>query len=133
MFANGSGQRATGNGADNFSGYVPRTGSWGISLTRQKYNLRMNWNYRGRQRRALVASSTSIEPGNSNWGSKRMNIDVMGEYYFWKRFAVFANLRNLHDAAEDFEIAGPSTPEHAQFDRRIEYGSLWTFGVKGTF
>ena len=132
VFANGSWQRALGDESANFAGYIPKSGSWGISLTRKKYNVRVNWNYRGRQRRAAV-TGVGIEPGTFNWGSKRLYIDVLGEYYFWKRFAVFANLRNVGAASEDTEIHGPSTPPHAQFRQRIEYASLWTFGVKGTF
>ena len=132
VFANGSWQRALGDESANFAGYIPKSGSWGISLTRKKYNVRVNWNYRGRQRRAAV-TGVGIEPGTFNWGSKRLYLDVLGEYYFWKRFAVFANLRNVGAASEDTEIHGPSTPPHAQFRQRIEYASLWTFGVKGTF
>jgi hypothetical protein len=36
-------------------------------------------------------------------------------------------------ATEDIEILGPSTPAHAQFRQRIDYASLWTIGLKGTF
>ena len=133
VFANATTQRATGNATANFSGYVPRAGNWGISLTREKYSVRTNWNYRGRQRRDEVANGSSIEPGTYNWGSKRLSVDVIGEYYFRKRFAVFANLRNVTDATFDTKIYGPSTPAHAKFRQRIDYGSLWTFGVKGTF
>ena len=133
VFANGSGIRATGTGAENFAGYIPRSGSWGISLTRERYNVRMHWNYRGRQRRNAVAAGGSIEPGTYNWGSKRLYIDLLGEYNVSKRFALFANLRNLNDATEDLEIAGPSTPAHAQFRQRIDFASLWTFGLRGRF
>ena len=132
VFANGSAQRALGDASSNFAGYIPRSGSWGISLTRQKYNVRVNWNYRGRQRRAAVTGA-GLEPGTFNWGSKRLYIDVLGEYYLWKRFALFGNLRNAGDATEDTEIRGPSTPAHAQFRQRIDYASLWTFGIKGTW
>ena len=75
----------------------------------------------------------SIAPNTYNWGTKRLYIDVLGEYYFYKRFAVFANLRNIGDATEDFEIYNPLTPEHAQFRQREDFGALWTFGLKGTF
>ena len=85
-----------------------------------------------RQRRAAI-TGVGIEPGTFNYGSKRLYVDVLGEYYFWKRVAVFVNLRNVGDATEDTEILGPSTPEHAQFRQRIDYASLWTIGVKGTF
>ena len=42
VFANASAIRATGEGAANFAGFIPRSGSWGWSLTRPKYVLRMN-------------------------------------------------------------------------------------------
>jgi iron complex outermembrane receptor protein len=132
VFANASALRATGEASSNFAGYVPRSGSWGVSLNRPKYNLRVNWNYRGRSRRNLV-TGRSIEDSTFNWDSKRLYVDVSAEYSFHRRFAVFVNLRNIRDAADDVEIAGPSTPPHAQFRAREEYGSLWTIGVKGTF
>ncbi|MEO6244451.1 MAG: carboxypeptidase regulatory-like domain-containing protein [Opitutaceae bacterium] len=132
VFANGSAQRATGAAAANFAGYIPRTGSWGVSLSREKYNLRLNWNYLGRQRRGLV-TGRSIEPNTFTWGSKRSYIDLTGEYSLSKHLAVFANLRNINDPTDDTKIAGPNTPAIAQFRQRAEFGSLWTFGVKGTF
>jgi TonB-dependent receptor len=137
VFANASAQRVTGDAiaTANFAGYIPRSGSWGVSLTRPGYNLRLNWNYRGRQRRAVVNANpaASIEPGTYNWGSKRLYLDVSGEYSLTRRLALFTNLRNLNDATEDTEISGPSTPAHAQFRSRLDFGSLWTFGLKGTF
>ncbi|MDP3069430.1 MAG: carboxypeptidase regulatory-like domain-containing protein [Opitutaceae bacterium] len=135
VFANASAQRVTGDSVAtaNFSGYIPRSGSWGVSLTRPGYNVRVNWNYRGRQRRGIVATGASIEPGTYNWGSKRLYIDVSAEYALTRRIAFFTNLRNINDATEDSEIHGPSTPAHAQFRSRLDFGSLWTFGLKGTF
>jgi TonB-dependent receptor len=135
VFANASAQRVTGDATAtaNFAGYIPRSGSWGISLTRPEYNVRINWNYRGRQRRAIVAAGPSIEPGTYNWGSKRLYIDVSAEYSLTRRLALFTNLRNINDATEDTEIHGPTTPAHAQFRSRLDFGSLWTFGLRGTF
>ncbi|MDO8540536.1 MAG: TonB-dependent receptor [Opitutaceae bacterium] len=132
VFANASSQRAIGDASANFAGYIPRSASWGVSLTRQKFNVRTNWNYRGRQRRAAV-NGTGIEPGTFQWGSKRLYVDVLGEYQFRKGWAVYANLRNVGDATEDIQIFGPSTPAHAQFRQRIDYASLWTFGIRATF
>ena len=132
LFANGSAQRATGDGATNFTGYIPRTGSWGLSLSRENYNVRLNWNYLGRQRRGVV-TGRSIEAGTYNWGSKRSYIDVTGEYSLTRRLALFANLRNVNDPTDDAEIHGPTTPAAAQFRQRAEFGSLWTVGLKGTF
>ena len=131
-FANASVQRATGAAAQNFAGYVPRTFNWGLSLTRVKYNLRVNWNYRGRQRGNAV-TGTGIEPGTYNWGNKKLSADVQAEYHLRKSVTVFVNLRNVNNGTEDNEIAGPSTPSHAQFRQREDFGSLWTVGFKGAF
>jgi hypothetical protein len=132
VFANGSAQRVIGDAATNFNGYIPRTGSWGISLSREKYNVRMNWNYVGRQRRGAV-TGRSIEPGTYTWGSKKSYIDLTAEYSLTRRLALFANLRNVNDPTDDVEIHGPTTPDDAQFRQRAEFGSLWTVGLKGTF
>ena len=132
VFANASAQRLLGDETASLAGFISRSGSWGVSLTRQKYNVRVNWNYRGRQRNAPV-TGVGIEPGTFNYSSKRLYVDVLGEYYFWQRVGFFVNLRNVGDATEDTEILGPSTPAHAQFRQRIDYASLWTIGIKGTF
>jgi outer membrane receptor for ferrienterochelin and colicin len=132
VFANASTLRATGDDTADFAGYVPRSYNWGISLSRQTFNVRANWNYRGSNRQAEV-TGRSIESGTFTWGSKQLFLDIQAEYYLRKRFAVFANLRNVGDATNDTQIYGPSTPEHAQFRQRTTYGSLWSFGVKGSF
>jgi iron complex outermembrane receptor protein len=132
VFANASALRATGDDTADFAGYVPRSYNWGISLSRQKYNLRANWNYRGRNRQGEI-TGRSIEPGTFTWGSKQLFLDIQAEYYLRRGFGVFANLRNVGDATNDTQIFGPSTPEHAQFRQRTTYGSLWSFGVKGSF
>ena len=132
VFANASSQRLLGDDKSDFAGFIPRSASWGISLTRQKFNVRTNWNYRGRQRNAAVTGA-GIEPGTFNYASKRLYVDVLGEYYLWKRVGVFVNFRNITDAYTDTEILGPHTPEHAQFRQRIDYAALWTIGVKGTW
>ncbi|MBI5768671.1 MAG: carboxypeptidase regulatory-like domain-containing protein [Verrucomicrobia bacterium] len=133
VFANASAQRVTGDDTAGFAGYIPRSGSWGVSLTRPKFNVRVNWNYRGRTRNAQIAQSVSVGPGTFNWSSSRLYMDVLGEYNFYRRLSLFANLRNFKDATEDIEIAGPLTPSHAQFRQRIDYAALWTIGVKGTW
>ncbi|MCX6953301.1 MAG: TonB-dependent receptor [Verrucomicrobia bacterium] len=134
VFVNGASQRMLGpQGSGNFPGFVPRTASWGVSLTRERYTVRANWNYRSLQRRAAIAAGGSIEPGTYTWWSKRLYLDLNGELNLSRRFALFASIRNLADAPDDIKVFGPSTPAVARFRERIEYGSLWSFGLKGTF
>lgn len=134
VFANLSSQRA--KGTDNMQDMNPLVVNWGISLNRQKWNIRINENYRGIQRRGVVASTATngIEPGTYNYRPKRLYIDVSGEYYISRKFGLFASIRNLNGATEDTKIYGPNTPAFAKFRQRDDYGgSLWTAGIKGTF
>ena len=94
--------------------------------------IRINENYRGIQRRAVVTGA-SIEPGTFNWTSKRLYMDVVGEINLRRGMALFYNFRNIGDATEDVKIYGPNTPAVARFRQRTDYASLWTVGLKGTF
>ncbi len=132
VFANGAVQRFTGTETDNFANFIPRTATWGVSLSRENYSLKINWNYKGRHRRAAIAGA-SIEPGTYAWGSKRLFVDVIGEHKLTRHLALFGNIRNLGDTPEDFSREGPNTPDVAKFRQRDRYGALWIFGVKGTF
>jgi TonB-dependent receptor len=132
VFANGTMQRGTGDLVDNFSGFIPKTASWGVSLNRENYSLKVNWNYKSRHRRGAI-TGPSIPPGTYVFGSKRLFIDLSGEYRLTERLALFGNIRNLHDTPEDFARDGPGIPDVAKFRQRDRYGALWIFGVKGTF
>ena len=46
---------------------------------------------------------------------------------------VVVTLRNIGDVPNEDAAEGPSTPGHAKLRLRERYGSLWTFGIKGTF
>jgi TonB-dependent receptor len=133
VFANGSAQRATGQAADNFAGYLPRTANWGVSLTRPRFALRLKWNWHDRARRGLVAAARGIEASTYNWRGARTLFDVSGDYVLSRRFTLFFNLSNLRDEPVINEVSGPSTPNYAAIQQYQRWGSLWTFGVKGTF
>lgn len=132
VFANGAVQRFTGAEADSFANFIPKTASWGVSLNRERYSVKVNWNYKSKHRRAAVTGA-SIEPGTFAWGSKRLFVDVIADVKLTRRITLFGNVRNLRDTPEDFYREGPSTPEVAQFRQRDRYGALWILGVKGTF
>ena len=132
VFANATSQRVTGDDTVAFAGFIPRSMNWGVSLTRPRYNVRVNWNYRGTSRNNVVTGA-SIEPGTFNWNSKRLYVDVVGEITLKRSIALFYNFRNIGDATEDVKIYGPSTPAVARFRQRVDYAALWTIGIKGTF
>jgi TonB-dependent receptor len=132
VFANASAQRAIGNSAANFSGFVPRSGSWGISLSRPKYNVKFNWNYRSPARLGAV-TGRGIEAGTFEWRSKKLLRDIYADYFFRRNIAAFMSLRNVGSAPEDVKRYGPNTPLVARFRQRQDYGAAWIFGLRGTF
>jgi TonB-dependent receptor len=133
VFANGAVQRMTGpDAAVSFSGFIPKTAAWGVSLNRPSYSLKVNWNYKSRHRRAAI-NGASIPPGTYVFGSKRLFVDIIGEYALTQHVALFASIRNLGDTPEDFSRDGPGMPDVAKFRQRDRYGALWMFGVKSTF
>ena len=133
VFANASVQRAVGAAAAEFSGFVPRSGSWGVSLARPGYTVRLNWNYRSRARQAQIAAGRGILENTYDWGNEFLTLDASAEYQLFKRVNLFATVRNLTNAPQDRETANPSTPAHARLRQTNDYDSLWTVGVKSSF
>jgi hypothetical protein len=131
FWANVSSQRAK-NSFDFLQDMNPFTCNWGLSLTRGKFNIRINENYRGIQRRNAVTGA-SLEPGTYNYRPKRLYYDITGEYYFRRSLGFFFALRNVGDAAEDQKVYGPDTPRFARFRQHDDYAALWTAGIKGSF
>jgi outer membrane cobalamin receptor len=135
VFANASAQRASGDASGNFSGYEPRSASWGASLTRPKYVVRLNYTSTSPVRRGGATTvQPGIEPGTFTWSTRVLLVDAIAEYRIGAHLAIFANLRNLMNETSSTEIYGPNTPPHARFrQENASFGSLWTFGVKGSF
>jgi iron complex outermembrane recepter protein len=133
VFANGSTLRALGDASSNFAGYAPRTANWGVSLARERFNVKLNWNYRSRLRQAKVADGRSIDPATYNWSSSRLYLNLAADIRLTRSWMLFANLRNLTAVLEDTEIANPSTPAHAQLRSRSDFGSLWSIGAKASY
>ncbi len=134
VFGNATAVRATGQSASQFTGLTPRVMSAGISLSRAKFNVKTNWNYRSLQRGAAI-NGQGIEAGTYNWTPPLRFLDVQGEYMLGTHFALFATLRNLRNTPTTMvQRYGPNTPGYARLFQRTEDGaSLWTVGVKGGF
>ena len=133
IFGNVSTQRRTGAlvGNSGFN-FFPRSGSWGVSLTRERFSIRGNWNYRSARQGAAVAGA-GLPTDNFTWVPRRVTLDAQAEYTLGKRYAVFASMRNLTAEPEETQIYNALTPASARFRNQIDYGSLWTIGIKGTF
>lgn len=135
VFANMTSMRAIGaeDARLNFRDFIPRVYSGGFRVMRDKWEFRLNGNYRGGARREKIAAGRSRDNQTFAWGSKRMYVDVSGSYRVMKNLSLFFSLRNVGNATQDFQVYGPSTPEVARFNQREDFGSVWTFGMKGGF
>lgn len=120
-----------GSALADFSSFTRKTQNWGISLDRPKYNVRLNWNYRGRIRQAVVGGTA--EPGTYAYINPRLTLDADVEYRFSRRIGIFAGARNLTAEPFIYERYGPNTPAHARRHQRSDYGIAISAGVKGSF
>lgn len=132
VFGNAAVQRSIGEASANFNGYIPRRLNGGLALVRERFSLRVNFSHQSKNRLGEITGA-SIGPGTFNWRSSQTFQDVLGEYALTKRFGLYFTLRNIKDTPDQREVEGPLTPQVAQFRSREQGGSLWTFGVKGTF
>jgi TonB-dependent receptor len=123
--------RLQGNTLSDFSAFIRKTQNWGVSLDRPKYNVRLNWNYRGRQRQGAVGGTA--EPGTFAYMAPRLTLDVDAEYRFNRRIGVFVGGRNVTGVPFIIERYGTNTPPYARRHQRDDYGVALSAGVKGTF
>lgn len=132
IFANSTMLHLEGASTADFSGFVRKSTNWGVSLSRPRYTLKLNWNYRGRQRLGAV-TGVNVPAGTYQFRSPRLALDFSAEVRVTKRIALFANLRNLTDAPWVTEVYGPATPAYARGTGWDLFGPQGIFGVKGSF
>ncbi len=135
VFGNFSAQRATGDGdnASNFSGFIPRSANWGVTLARPKFTLRARWNYESRSRGAQYLAGRSVGPAVFDWRASRLLLTLGGEYRLNKRYSLFFDVNNTNDEPIINEVEGPRTPSWAVLRSHISNVRLYTFGLKGSF
>ena len=123
--------KTTREDSDDFIS-IPHSGSWGVSLARPRFNVRLNVSFRAAQRQAKQTGA-GIGPDTYNYTASRNTVDVLGEYMLTRRLSLYANLRNVGDVPNKLTTVGPETPMVARLRVQEYYGSLWTIGLKGTF
>ncbi len=117
------------NGAD-FNRFIPKSGSAGLTFSKNPLVLMVKYNYRGRQRNSAQSGTA---PNAFEYYDSRYNIDLNAEYKFNKRVTVFANARNILNTPQDLERYSPETPGYTHTYRSEEFGVQFAVGVKGTF
>ena len=113
---------------------VPYTANWGVTLNRKNFDIQANWNYKARSRMNYFAATDSYL-----YYTARTFVDITVNYRPFKEwsgiglYAAVANLRNEKEQKHEWVAANGSTPPGARERRELEFGPLWTVGIKGTF
>jgi len=123
--------KLSGDAQSDFDGFIPLSQNWGISLDRPKFNVRFNWNSRGRQERVRLGGVA--EPGSREYVKARLSLDGEAEYRIVKYLGLFVGARNITREPEIVQRYGPSTPGYARTYQRSDFGTTIAAGVKGTF
>jgi TonB-dependent receptor len=130
LFANGQQMHLQGSTIADFSNFIRRSASWGVSYNPKRFTLQANFNYRGRQR----LGAQSFAPGAYEYWKPRIYTDANFEYRFSTRYRFFLNARNLTNVAQDIQRYAPVvTPSWSRTYRREEFGVQYTAGIKGQF
>lgn len=121
-----------GNSTANFNGFTRESINWGLSISRPRFNLKLTWNYRGRQRLEQI-TGTGVPPGTYTYNPQYLTLNVNAEYRFSRRLAAFTVIRNIENRPLIQERYGSVTPEYAHISNYQNLGSQISLGLKGEF
>jgi TonB-dependent receptor len=132
VFGNLTAQHLQGSSDASFSGFVGRTINWGVTLSRERFTLRLAVNLRGTVKQGSV-SNAGAEAGTYTYLLPRNSADFGAEYRLTRKLSLFVTGRNVNEAVDDTAKYGPHTPSDRIISGRVEYGSTWYVGAKSTF
>lgn len=110
---------------------VPRVYNYGASVTRPKWKVSANWNFRSRTRVGRYSTGRSMSDATYNFYPQRLYLSLQGEYQLANHYWLFASVRNYYNTFTEFEAYGPQTPAYAHLYQRTDYSATWTLGVRG--
>jgi outer membrane receptor protein involved in Fe transport len=133
VFANGTYNDLDGNQDADFTNFATRTANWGVSLTRPRYAVKLNWNSNDDIRNQLQGANALRPEGTYFWIPRRTTVDASFELRLHRRFSVFGTARNLMDRRVLRDSFAADTPAYARNNRYLKVGSFISIGIKGEF
>ncbi len=130
VFANGTFLDLDGGNNANFSGFIKKTGNWGINYFGQRFNAKIKWNYRGKQFRSF---QSAFGTGGAEYYDPRLYLDVNFDYQITKNVTAFINARNILNEQQLLVRYGDDTPTYARDYQAEEFGVQYAIGIKGKF
>ncbi len=135
VFVNLTHLQVEGSNTADFTGFNPRTLSYGVNFIRPRYSVKFTVSDQGETRRTPVAASATNPPDTYVWQAAMTRPTLTGEYQFSRYLTVYATLSDfLGDGFKDVQRThNPSTPEYAMWSRYQHFGSKLVVGMKGEF
>lgn len=118
------------NTTADFSGFTRESTNWGLSFNRTRYNLKLTWNYRGRQRLGAITGS-GIPEGAYIYNPQYLTLNVNAEYRLSRRVAFWALVRNIANKPLIEERYAAVTPLYARISNYQNLGAQISVGLKG--
>jgi outer membrane receptor for ferrienterochelin and colicin len=133
VFANGTFLDLKGSTLADFSGYAERDLSWGATLSRPRYSVKLNWSSNGEVRGRLIAESATVPSETYFYTPRRTTLDASFEFRVHPKWSIYGTARNVFDRRVSRLRVGPGVPSYAQNERYNEPGAFCTLGIKGQF
>ena len=130
LFANGTKLQLDGNPGASFTSFVPKSGNWGATFSRQRITFTARWNYRGLDKRAPLAA---YGPNGYEYIEGRTVLDVNGSYQLTKTLSLVGSATNIFNKPLKFLRYGDLTPAYARQYGEQEYGIQMALGLRGSF
>jgi hypothetical protein len=130
VFINGTKLKLEGEDAADWRGFTPETLKWGVTYSRRPLMILLQWVHQGESSLQPIAT---MGPGAFRYLQPRTIMDANIEYVLSEKFSIFANGRNVLDAARVLHDYGPDTPGYARLRERQTNGSAISIGLKGRF
>lgn len=135
-FVNYTRSSLAGSRTADFTGFNPRSLSWGLTWARPRYAIKYSSNLQYETQRAPVNASATIPAGTFNYQAELRRDTISVEVVATRRITVFASLQDLNTpGGYHFKLLqyAPGAPEHRRPTRIIEWGMSAIFGIKGEF
>ncbi len=124
-----------GSSQSDFTGFNPKTLSWGASFIRGRFAVKFTSSEQGETRRAPVATSATIPNGTYLWQGAKTRYTLGFDYAFTRNVGFHVALNNFNGLGfTDIQRRyATGTPEYAKFQRFQEWGKNAVVGIKGEF
>ena len=135
VFVNYTKMSLGGSSQSDFTGFNPKTLSWGASFVRSRFAIRFTGSEQGETRRAPVAASASVPEGTYLWQGAKTRYNIGIEYAISPKIGFHISLNNVNGlGVTDVQRRyGTGTPDYAKYQRFQEWGKNAVVGIKGEF